>query len=67
MEASSKMDAKRLAEGRGWTLAFAYGYVDGQAYRRNAVLPPKDLLQASTQYAMGLQAGYFPEVGLPEF
>jgi hypothetical protein len=67
MEATSKMDARRLAEARGWTLSFAYGYLDGQAYRTSAVVPPKDLLWDNSQYALGLQAGYFPEVGLLEF
>ena len=51
-----------------WERAFAGGYRDGRVQRLNGAAPPKELLVANSDYALGFQAGYFTalQIAIPE-
>jgi len=65
----SERDVKRftrlnfvdLARAHGWTLAYADGYADGEAYRSRRQRPPAYLLWGFDEYAQGFQAGFYGE------
>ena len=59
MKNSPKRKFIEIAEGRNWSIAFAEGYVDGEALRKRGKSPPKFLLVAIDQYSLGFRAGYF--------
>lgn len=59
-----KRDVNEVAAAAGWSLAYARGYLDGIAFRRRGVKPSGDLLQATSDYALGLQTGYHCDTGL---
>ena len=50
---------KVLAEERGWSLAHAEGFVDGESFRRRGKRPPKYVLVCLDDYSQGFRAGYF--------
>ena len=50
---------KVLAEERGWSLAHAEGFVDGESFRRRGKRPPKYVLICRDEYSQGFRAGYF--------
>ena len=50
--------AYRLARRTGWSLDMSQGYLKGNAYRVAQLTPPKDKLDASDEYAVGLQLGF---------
>ena len=59
MKVLSKEKFKVLAEERGWSLAHAEGYVDGESFRRRGKRPPKYVLVCRDEYSQGFRAGYF--------
>jgi len=52
------LNCTELAERNGWTLAYADGYADGEAYRVRRQRPPGYLLWGFDEYSQGFQAGY---------
>ena len=59
MRVLSKEKFKVLAEERGWSLAHAAGFVDGESCRRRGKRPPKYVLVCLDEYSQGFRAGYF--------
>lgn len=59
MKVLSKEKFKVLAEERGWSLARAEGFVDGESCRRRGKRPPKYVLVCRDDYSEGFRAGYF--------
>jgi len=55
----SKEKAKVLAEQYGWSLEFAEGYVDGEAWRRRRRALPEQASVGIDEYSMGFRAAYF--------
>jgi len=47
------------AEGQGWSIARAQGYLDGEISRRRGTLPSKYALVGIDEYCLGFRAGYF--------
>lgn len=58
MGALKQQNIKDLADAMNWGEEFASGYLDGQGYRRNGVPPPRELMQGTNEYALGVQIGY---------
>lgn len=50
--------AKELAGRMGWSFEFVRGYFDGIKYQDSDAVPPDDLLEATSQYGLGVQIGY---------
>jgi hypothetical protein len=50
-----------LARTYGWTITYADGYADGEAYRARRQQPPAYLLWGFDEYAQGFQAGFYDE------
>lgn len=57
MQVLSKEKAKVLAEQFGWSLEFAKGYVDGEAWRRRPLSEHASV--GIDEYSMGFRAAYF--------
>jgi hypothetical protein len=55
----SKEKAKVLAEQYGWSLEFAEGYVDGEAWRRRRRKLSEQASVGIDEYSMGFRAAYF--------
>ncbi len=55
----SKEKSKVLASQYGWSLAFAQGYVDGEAWRRRERTPPELASVGIDEYSRGFRAAYF--------
>ena len=72
MKVLSSERSRQLAEQNGWSLAFAQGAVDGEAFRRLGKPAALHTLVGIDQYALGFRAGYFERqsletrVGRPE-
>ena len=47
------------SEGRGWSIARAQGYMDGESSRRRGKSPSKYVLVGIDEYCLGFRAGYF--------
>ena len=59
MKFLSKEKFKVVAEERGWSIARAQGYVDGEISRRRGKSPSKYALVGIDEYCLGFRAGYF--------
>ena len=59
MKVLSEEKFRVLAEERGWSLAHAEGFVDGESFRRRGKRPPKYVLVCVDEYSQGFRAGYF--------
>ncbi len=59
----SKEKSKVLASQYGWSLAFAEGYVDGEAWRRRERTPPELASVGIDEYSRGFRAAYFKREG----
>lgn len=59
MEVLSKEKCKVLAEANGWSLEYAKGHVDGEAYRQRGKPPSKHFLIGIDEYCLGFRAGYY--------
>ena len=51
--------SRQVAEQNGWSLAYAQGSVDGEAFRRAGKAPSLHALVGIDQYSLGFRAGYF--------
>ncbi len=60
MDLSSKQDAMVLAEKNSWSLAYAEGYIVGEACRKRGEHLAKHVLVGIDEYCRGIRAGYFP-------
>jgi hypothetical protein len=54
---------KVLAEAYGWSLEYARGYVDGEAFRVRGGKPTSYLLIGLDEYCLGFRAGYYERRG----
>jgi len=59
LKVQTKEKFKVVAEARGWSLARAEGFVDGESCRRRGKSPPKYVLVCRDEYSQGFRAGYF--------
>lgn len=59
MKIVSKEKVKVLAEQKGWTLAHAEGFIDGQRWRKRGLPPSKSNMVGIDDYCLGFRAGYF--------
>jgi hypothetical protein len=59
MKLPSEEKLKRTAEKRGWSIARANGYLEGETHRRHGVLPSTYALVGMNDYCLGFRAGYF--------
>ncbi len=50
--------AYRLSRRTGWNLEMSHGYLKGNAYRVAQLTPTEAQLEASDDFAVGLQLGY---------
>ena len=57
----TRLSFAELARTYGWTITYADGYADGEAYRARRQQPPAYLLWGFDEYAQGFQAGYYGE------
>lgn len=57
----TRLSFAELARTYGWTITYADGYADGEAYRARRQQPPAYLLWGFDEYAQGFQAGYHGE------
>jgi hypothetical protein len=55
---SGKQKYVELAKQKGWSFAYADGYLDGLDYRRRRMKPSHYLLMGVDEYAQGFRAGY---------
>lgn len=55
----SKEKFKVVAEEKGWSIARAQGYVDGEISRKRGESPSKYTLIGIDEYCLGFRAGYF--------
>src|SRR6266705_6421198 len=55
----SKEKDKVLAQHYGWSLEFAEGYADGEAWRRRSKKLPLHASVGIDEYSMGFRAAYF--------
>jgi hypothetical protein len=55
----SRERCRGLAEKNGWSLARAEGFLDGEAFRRSALTPPKYAQVGIDDYSLGFRAGYY--------
>ena len=65
MKVQTKEKFKVVAEERGWSLARAEGFVDGESFRRRGKRPPKYVLVCLDEYSQGFRAGYFDRKPAP--
>jgi len=59
MKVLPKEKSKVLAEANRWSLAYAEGYVEGEAFRRRGTLPSKYAQIGIDEYCLGFRAGYY--------
>ena len=59
MQLLSTERSKLLADQNGWSLAYAQGFVDGQAARRLGEALMVHVRVGIDQYSLGFRAGYF--------
>lgn len=59
MKVLSKEEFKVLAEANSWSLDYARGYVDGEAFRLKGKKPSNYVLIGIDQYCLGFRAGYY--------
>ena len=57
----TRLSFAELASTYGWTITYADGYADGEAYRARRQQPPAYLLWGFDEYAQGFQAGFYGE------
>lgn len=59
MKVLSTEKIKVLAEKNGWSLMWAEGYVDGEAYRRRRRVPSTYAQVGIDEYSLGFRAGFY--------
>ena len=55
----SKERIRLLAEEKGWSVACAEGFIDGENYRRRSTTPSKYAQVGIDDYCLGFRAGYY--------
>ncbi len=65
MKKFTRLSFAELARTYGWSITYADGFADGEAYRARRQRPPAYLLWGFDEYAQGFQAGYNTEGILP--
>jgi hypothetical protein len=59
MKVLSEEKTRVLAERNGWSLAYAEGFLNGEAFRRRGVPPSLYVRVGIDEYCLGFRAGYF--------
>jgi hypothetical protein len=54
----TRLNFAELARTRGWSITYADGFADGEAYRSRKQQPPAYLLWGFDEYSQGFQAGF---------
>ena len=68
MKKFTRLSFAELARTYGWTITYADGFADGEAYRARRQQPPAYLLWGFDEYAQGFQAGFHGEAAMhPQF
>ena len=68
MKKFTRLNFADLAWKHGWTITYADGFADGEAYRSRGQQPPAYLLWGFDEYAQGFQAGFHGEAEMqPRF
>lgn len=68
MKKFTRLNFAELAWKHGWTITYADGFADGEAYRARGQQPPAYLLWGFDEYALGFQAGFHGEADIqPRF
>lgn len=65
MKKFTRLSYSELARTHGWSIMYADGYADGEAYRFRGQCPPAYLLWGFDEYAQGFQAGYYVDGHAP--
>lgn len=54
----TRLNFAELATAYGWSISYADGFADGEAYKSRRQLPPAYLLWGFDEYSRGFQDGY---------
>lgn len=65
MKKFTRLSFVELARKYGWSITYADGYADGEAYRARGQKPPAYRLWGFDEYSRGFQAGYRGELAAP--
>lgn len=65
MKKFTRLSYSELARAYGWSIMYADGFADGEAYRSRRQRPPAYLLWGFDEYAQGFQAGFYGENAEP--
>lgn len=57
----TRLKFAELARTYGWSITYADGFADGEAYRARRQQPPAYLLWGFDEYSQGFQAGFHSE------
>lgn len=64
----TRLNFADLARTYGWSITYADGFADGEAYKSRAQQPPAYLLWGFDEYSLGFQAGFHGEANIqPHF
>ena len=58
MKKFTRLSFAELARTYGWSITYADGFADGEAYRARKQQPPAYLLWGFDEYSQGFQAGF---------
>ncbi|MBI3529198.1 MAG: hypothetical protein HY067_14675 [Betaproteobacteria bacterium] len=61
MKVLSKEKIRLLAEKNGWSLAYAEGFIDGEAFRRRGKTLSAYAQIGIDEYCLGLRASYYEQ------
>jgi hypothetical protein len=59
MKVLSEEKIRVLSERHGWSLAYAEGFLNGEAFRRRGTAPSMYARVGIDEYCLGFRAGYF--------
>jgi hypothetical protein len=54
----TRLNFAQLANAHGWSISYADGFADGEAYKARRQQPPAYLLWGFDEYSQGFQAGF---------
>lgn len=57
----TRLSFAELAKTYGWSISYADGFADGEAYKSRRQTPPAYLLWGLDEYSQGFQAGFNSE------
>lgn len=61
MKKFTRLSFAELAKTYGWSISYADGFADGEAYKSRRQTPPAYLLWGFDEYSQGFQAGFNSE------